>query len=60
MKYIAFWKIMEAGTSGVIIERNVWTHSNSAGTTKVVHEIVFQNASVKEALKESQPSSKHK
>lgn len=51
---------MEAGASGVTIGRNVWTHSNPAGTTKAVHEIVFQNASVKEALKESQPSSKHK
>jgi class I fructose-bisphosphate aldolase len=53
-------EVMEAGAAGVTIGRNVWAHSNPAGMTKAVRKIVFQNASVKEALKELQSSSKHK
>jgi predicted phospho-2-dehydro-3-deoxyheptonate aldolase len=49
-------EVMGAGAAGVTIGRNVWAHSNPAGMTKAVRKIVFQNASVKEALKELQPS----
>ena len=53
-------EVMEAGAAGVTIGRNVWAHSNPVGMTKAVRKIVFQNASVNEALKELQLSSKHK
>jgi DhnA family fructose-bisphosphate aldolase class Ia len=51
-------EVMEAGAAGVTIGRNVWAHSNPVGMTKAVRKIVFQNASVNEALKELQLSSK--
>ena len=42
---------MQAGGAGVSIGRNVFQHSNVAGITKAISQIVIDDASVEEALK---------
>ncbi len=51
-------EVMEAGAAGVTIGRNVWAHPDPVGMTRAIRRIVFQNATVKEALKEVRVSAK--
>lgn len=53
-------EVMEAGAAGVTIGRNVWAYSDPVGMIQAIHDIVFENASVKEALKELQLSARRR
>jgi len=53
-------EVMEAGAAGVTIGRNVWAYGDPVGMIKAIHDIVFENANVKEALKRLQLSARRK
>ena len=42
---------MDAGAAGITIGRNIWGHSNVAGITSALAEIIHNDASVENAYK---------
>ena len=42
---------MDAGAAGITIGRNIWGHSNIAGITSALAEIIHNDSSVENAYK---------
>jgi len=43
---------MEAGSIGVTFGRNIFQHRNPAGMCRALAKVIFEKASVKEAMRE--------
>jgi class I fructose-bisphosphate aldolase len=45
-------EILQAGSIGLAVGRNVWQHANPTGMTEALKKIIFENKSVDEALQQ--------